>query len=83
MKNQTLKLRPMMKINEMVPYLKEKNIKFNHYSEQDAEIYLRENNNYYNVTSYKNNFVKNNKKSFSFFNTCGRILSEVVLITTY
>lgn len=51
-------LRPMMKINDMVAYLKNKNIKFECCGEKDAEIYLRENNNYYNVTSYKNNFVK-------------------------
>ena len=58
MNNKTLILRPMMKISDMVPYLKNKNIKFECCSEQDAEIYLKENNNYYNVTSYKNNFVK-------------------------
>ena len=51
-------LRPMMKISELVPYLKEKNIKFEICNEYDAEKYLRENNNYYNVTSYKNNFAK-------------------------
>ena len=51
-------LRPMMKISEMIPYLKEKNIKFDKCSEFEAEKYLRENNNYYNVTAYKNNFVK-------------------------
>ena len=51
-------LRPMMKISEMVPYLKNKNIKFEECSEEEAEKYLRENNNYYNVTAYKNNFPK-------------------------
>ena len=58
MNDKTLILRPMMKISDMVPYLKNKNIKFECCSEQDTEIYLKENNNYYNVTSYKNNFVK-------------------------
>lgn len=58
MNHETLTLRPMMKISDMVPYLKNKNIKFECCSEQDAETYLKENNNYYNVTSYKNNFVK-------------------------
>lgn len=51
-------LRPMMKISDMVPYLKNKNIKFINCSEEEAEEYLRENNNYYNVTAYKNNFQK-------------------------
>ena len=56
--NKQPSLRPMMKISELVPYLKEKNIKFERCNEYDAEKYLRENNNYYNVTSYKNNFTK-------------------------
>ncbi len=51
-------LRPMMQISDMIPYLKEKNIKFEKYNEIDAEKYLKENNNYYNITAYKNNFVK-------------------------
>ena len=52
------KLRPMMNISELVPYLKKKNIKFEKISEQEAEDYLRNNNNYYNLTSYKHNFLK-------------------------
>ncbi len=51
-------LRPMMHIDEMVPYLKQKNIKFEKISEELAEKYLRDNNNYYNVTSYKHNFER-------------------------
>lgn len=51
-------IRPMMKVSDMVLYLKEKNIKFEKCTEVDAEKYLKENNNYYNVTAYKNNFVK-------------------------
>ncbi len=48
----------MMKISEMVPHLKEKNIKFEKCPEAEAEKYLKESNNYYNVIAYKNNFVK-------------------------
>ena len=51
-------LKPMLKISEMVPYLKEKNIKFDIFSEEKAEKYLRDNNNYYNVTAYKHNFER-------------------------
>lgn len=51
-------LRMMMKISEMVPYLKEKNMKFEEMSELEAETYLRYNNNYYNVTAYKHNFER-------------------------
>lgn len=51
-------IRKMLKVNEMVPYLKSKNIKFKKISEDEAEKYLRENNNYYNLMTYKNNFIK-------------------------
>ena len=47
------KLKPMLKIKEMIECLKQKNIKFEEMSEKDAEEYLRYNNNYYNVTAYK------------------------------
>ncbi len=53
-----VELRKMMRVSELVPYLKQKNIKFEKISESDAEKYLRNNNNYYNVTSYKHNFLK-------------------------
>ena len=51
-------LRPMMHVDELIPYLKSKNIKFEKITEKEAEDYLRKNNNYYNVTAYKNNFQK-------------------------
>lgn len=51
-------LKKMLHVDEMIDYLKLKNIKFNYISENDAEKYLRENNNYYNVTSYKHNFER-------------------------
>lgn len=57
-KQNNLVLKPMMKIVELVPHMKEENIKFEKSSEKDAIKYLSENNNYYNVTAYKNNFVK-------------------------
>lgn len=53
-----ISLRPMMKITEMVTYLKNKNIKFELMTEKEAEKYLRANNNYYNLTAYKNNFER-------------------------
>ena len=55
---ETVELRPMMKISDLVPYLKMKNIKFDIFSEEKAEKYLRDNNNYYNVTAYKHNFER-------------------------
>lgn len=58
MKAEKNELKPMLHINEMVDYLKLKNIKFERISEKDAENYMKNNNNYYNLTSYKNNFEK-------------------------
>ena len=58
MKLDTTELKPILKIKELVPYLKSKNIKFEIMSEKEAEEYLRKNNNYYNITAYKNNFSK-------------------------
>lgn len=37
-------LKPMLKITEMVQYLKNKNIKFELISEQEAEKYLKDKN---------------------------------------
>jgi len=51
-------IRPMLRVDELVDYMKNKNIKFEKVSEDLAENYLRYNNNYYNLTSYKHNFEK-------------------------
>lgn len=53
-----IELRPMMKIADMVTYLKTKNIKFELITEEEAQKYLRDNNNYYNLMAYKHNFEK-------------------------
>lgn len=46
----------MLNVAELIPYLKEKNIKFNITNETAAEIFLKQSNNYFNITSYKRNF---------------------------
>ena len=51
-------LEPMMSTKDMINNLKMKNIKFKLFNERQAFIYLKFNNNYYNVTCYKNNFLK-------------------------
>ena len=58
LKNNYKELKPMLCVNEMISYLKNKNIKFDYISESDALKYLKDNNNYYNLTSYKHNFLK-------------------------
>lgn len=51
------KRKSMMDVSEMVSHLKKKNIKFEKIRECEAEKYLKDNNNYYNVVSYKHNFL--------------------------
>lgn len=51
-------LKPMLTTEEMIEHLKEKNIKFEQMSEKEASKYLEDNNNYFNLTAYKNNFEK-------------------------
>lgn len=58
MKKEEVELKPMLNPNEMIEHLKSKNIKFNKMSEHIAKEYLKYSNNYYNITSYKNNFEK-------------------------
>lgn len=58
MEKNNIELKPMLKRTEMVDHLKEKNIKFIICSEIDAKNFLKENNNYFNVAVYKNNFIK-------------------------
>ena len=51
-------LKPKTTIDEMIKLLESKNIKFKLISKKEAKDYLIKNNNYYNITSYKKNFVK-------------------------
>lgn len=48
-----INLKPILKVNQLVNHLKNKNVKFDLITEEEAEKYLKENNNYYNLTSYK------------------------------
>ena len=52
------KLKPMLDAEEQIKHLKEKGIKFELISEEDAERYLRDNSNYFKLTSYRKNFPK-------------------------
>ena len=55
-KNIEIEKRPMLKVNQLVEHMKNKNIKFNYISEEEAENYLKYNNNYFNLSSYKKYF---------------------------
>ena len=47
--NKNNDLKPMLNIDELINNLKEKNIKFNKMTEEEVKLYLKTNNNYYNV----------------------------------
>lgn len=48
----------LLSTDEMITKMKNKGITFNHISEGDAEKYLKNNNNYFNFTSYRKNYTK-------------------------
>lgn len=51
-------IKPKLSVSEQIDRLKEKGIKFNYYSEEDAKKYLTNNNYYYKLTSFRKNFRK-------------------------
>lgn len=52
------KNKPLLTIDEQIDHLKENGITFNIMSEDKAKDYLRYNNNYFKLTSYRKNFDK-------------------------
>lgn len=51
-------LKPMLKVDEQIQHLKEKGITFNIVNEEEAKEYLRNNNYYFKLTSYRKNYEK-------------------------
>lgn len=45
-------------IKDVINYCKEKNIRFEYIAEDDAKYFVMNNNNFYNLIDYKNNFEK-------------------------
>ena len=50
--------KPMLKVNDLITYMKTKGIKFDICNEQDAERHLIGHNNYFKLTSYRKNYTK-------------------------
>ena len=50
--------KPMLKVSDLIAYMKTKGIKFNICNEQDAEKHLIGHNNYFKLTSYRKNYNK-------------------------
>jgi abortive infection bacteriophage resistance protein len=51
--------KPKLTAKEQVEHLKEKGIKFSLFSEQEATGYLENNNNYFKISSFRKNYIKN------------------------
>lgn len=52
------KKKPMLTSSELIQHLEDKGVKFELISKEDAERYLRDNNNYYKLASYRKNYPK-------------------------
>jgi len=50
--------KPMLDAKELIHHLVEKGVKFDLISNEEAEKYLKENNNYFKLVSYRKNFSK-------------------------
>ena len=50
--------KPMLTVPEQIARMKEKGIRFDLCSEEDAAAYLEENNNYFKVSAYRHNYDK-------------------------
>lgn len=48
--------KPMLDTSEMIQHLKERGVKFEIVSEEDAYTFLEQNNNYFKLTAYRKNF---------------------------
>ena len=50
--------KPMLDAEELIEHLEEKGVKFELISKEEAKKYLKENNNYFKLVSYRKNFQK-------------------------
>ena len=50
--------KPMLTVDALIEHAKDKGIRFEKMSEQDAKEYLDKNNNYFKLTSYRKNYPK-------------------------
>ena len=53
-----MRQKPMMNVESLITHSKDKGIKFEIMSEDDAKAYLSKNNNYFKLTSYRKNYSK-------------------------
>ena len=75
-------MKPLIKAKQQVNHLKNKGITFHYCSESAAVDYLRENNNYFKLTSYRKNYGKyeNRKKKGKYINLDFAYLKDLAII---
>ncbi len=75
-------MKPLIKVKQQVNHLKNKGITFHYCSESAAVDYLRENNNYFKLTSYRKNYGKyeNRKKKGKYINLDFAYLKDLAII---
>lgn len=75
-------LKPMLNAEELIRHLKEKGIKFELTSMEDAQKYLKENNNYFKLVSYRKNFpkYKNGENCEKYINLDFKMLTDLSII---
>ena len=75
-------LKPMLNAEELIEHLKEKGVKFDLTSIEDAQKYLKENNNYFKLVSYRKNFPKyeNGENSGKYINLDFKMLTDLSII---
>lgn len=74
--------KPMLNASEQINHLKNKGVKFELISESDAENYLKVNNNYFKLTSYRKNFPKyeNGKNIGKYIGLDFKMLTDLAII---
>ena len=77
-------MKPILNIDEMIEHMKEKGIKFNIISENEAKKFLSESNYYMKLASYRKNYPKyqtgkkEGKNFFWRFGISGRFLFSII-----
>ena len=64
-------MKPILNIDEMIEHMKEKGIKFNIISENEAKKFLSESNYYMKLASYRTNYPKYDESS----KRCGQYIN--------
>ena len=76
--------KPMLDAEELIEHLEEKGVKFELISKEEAKKYLKENNNYFKLVSYRKNFQKyeNGSNKGKYIDLDFKMLMDLSIIDT-